>query len=137
MGLFDRIFRSEIFTWWNGNTYGTRWTTWRKGQLVGEDQGGNRYYEARGGTGPANKPRRWVVYAGQAEPSTVPADWHGWLHYTTDTPPTKETYQPKPWQKPHEPNHTGTPLAYRPSGSTLVSGERPPATGDYQPWRPE
>jgi NADH:ubiquinone oxidoreductase subunit len=27
-------------------------------------------------------------------------------------------------------------LAYRPPGSTLASGHRPPATGDYQPWTP-
>jgi NADH:ubiquinone oxidoreductase subunit len=31
---------------------------------------------------------------------------------------------------------TGTPAAYRPSGSTLASGRRPAATGDYQAWTP-
>jgi NADH:ubiquinone oxidoreductase subunit len=34
------------------------------------------------------------------------------------------------------PNLTGTPYAYRPAGSTLASGHRPKATGDYQPWTP-
>ena len=29
-----------------------------------------------------------------------------------------------PWQKPHQPNLTGTPLAYRPPGSVLRGGER-------------
>jgi NADH:ubiquinone oxidoreductase subunit len=31
---------------------------------------------------------------------------------------------------------TGTREAYRPSGSTLASGRRPAATGDYQAWTP-
>jgi len=40
------------------------------------------------------------------------------------------------WEKPHVANMTGTPAAYRPSGSTLASGRRPKATGDYQAWTP-
>ena len=32
---------------------------------------------------------------------------------------------------------TGTPLAYRPDGSLLASGERPRVTGDYDAWSPE
>jgi NADH:ubiquinone oxidoreductase subunit len=31
---------------------------------------------------------------------------------------------------------TGTPGAYRPPGSTLASGRRPKATGDYKAWSP-
>jgi len=53
-----------------------------------------------------------------------------------DTPPTEETYQRKPWQLPHRPNMTGTAQAYRPPGSTLASGHRPAATGDYEAWKP-
>jgi NADH:ubiquinone oxidoreductase subunit len=66
----------------------------------------------------------------------VPPDWHGWLHYTVDQPPTEVGYVSLPWQKPHEPNMTGTGRAYRPAGSILASAERPKATGDYRPWRP-
>ena len=29
--------------------------------------------------------KRWVIYNGVVEASRVPADWHGWLHYTNDT----------------------------------------------------
>lgn len=127
MGLFR-----EIFSWWSGNTWGTRLWTWRKGELVGEDAFGNRYYRERNGK------RRWVIYKDLAEASAVPADWHGWLHYTVDEPPTAEPdYKPRPWQKPHRPNLTGTPLAYRPPGSTLRPERRPAATGDYEPWKPE
>jgi len=126
MGIF-----TEIFAWWTGNTYGTRLHTWRKGVLVGEDEFGNRYYRERNGA------KRWVIYRDLAEASKVPPDWHGWLHHTVDEPPTEESYSPRPWQISHQPNMTGTPRAYRPRGSTLVSGDRPPATGDYEPWRPK
>ena len=34
---------SQIFTWWNGQTIGTRFYTARNGELVGEDDQGNRY----------------------------------------------------------------------------------------------
>jgi NADH:ubiquinone oxidoreductase subunit len=128
----------EIFVWWGGNTWSNRIYTWLRGQLVGEDEFGNRYFVQMNGVGPLGKPRRWVIYANEAEPSQVPPDWHGWLHYTVDTPPTEEAYQPRPWQKRHQMNMTGTLAAYRPAGSILTPGSsRPKATGDYKPWRPE
>ena len=130
-------FFSEIFAWWHGNTWGTRLTIWSQGRFVGQDDLGNRYYEQRKGVGPAGRPRRWVTYTGLAAASKVPPDWHGWLHYTVDEPPTVESYQARPWQKPHLMNMTGTPEAYRPPGSILTHGVRPKATGDYEPWRPE
>ena len=34
----------EIFTWWNGQTFGTRLKTIFFGKLVGEDHSGNKYY---------------------------------------------------------------------------------------------
>ena len=130
---------SEIFSWWGGNTWGTRWTTWRTGGLVGEDGLGNRYYQqrpGRGREGPLGKPRRWVIYKDLAEASKVPPEWHGWLHHTHDTPPVNDGYVPKPWQKEHKMNMTGTRDAWRPQGSILASGQRPKATGDYKPWKP-
>jgi NADH:ubiquinone oxidoreductase subunit len=127
---------SEIFAWWGGNTWGTRLTIWRQGRFLGKDEFGNRYYVQKRGVGPLGVPRRWVIYEDSAEPSKVPPDWHGWLHYTVDQPPTEVGYVSLPWQKPHEPNMTGTGRAYRPAGSILASAERPKATGDYRPWRP-
>ena len=128
---------SEIFTWWGGNTWSNRIYTWLRGRLVGTDEFGNSYYVQNKGVGPLGQPRRWVIYANEAEPSQVPSDWHGWLHYTVDTPPTEETYESRPWQKRHQKNLTGTPLAPRPRGSILATGGRPKATGDYRPWRPK
>lgn len=123
---------SQIFTWWNGQTIGTRLYTWRKGELVGEDAAGNRYFRARDGSD-----RRWVTYNGAVEASRVPTEWHGWLHHTVDEPPTEMAYAARGWEKPHLPNLTGTPDAYKPSGSLKAEGRRPPATGDYEAWRPE
>lgn len=123
-------FLLQIFTWWNGQTLGTRFFTWRKGIKVGEDAFGNVYYRN------SDASKRWVIYNGLAEPTTVSADWHGWLHYTADTPPTETDYTPHDWQKPHRPNLTGTPGAYRPRGSILTPERRPRATGDYDAWSP-
>jgi NADH:ubiquinone oxidoreductase subunit len=131
MGLFQ-----AIFTWWNGANIGTQvFTLWRGGE-VGRDQAGNRYFEERRAAPPRAK-RRWVVYKGLAEASKVPSDWHGWLHHTFEAPPTREPFKVKAWEKPHVPNLSGTPFAWRPPGSLWRGGRRPKATGDYQPWAPD
>jgi len=128
----------QIFTWWNGQTLNTRFHTWRHGELVGTDEFGNAYYQTKGGAiDPAlGYCRRWVIYAGISEGSKTPPGWYGWLHYTSDVPPSAENYQPREWQLPYQPNLTGTPFAYRPSGSTLAEAARPTATGDYKAWQP-
>jgi len=122
-------------------TIGTRLLTWWSGELVGSDSFGNRYYRRKGtaklikGGGMESRDRRWVIYRGEAEPSKVPAEWHGWLHHTCDTPPD-ESAPRRPWQKPHLPNLTGTASAYRPPGSIQGGGRRAAAAGDYEPWIP-
>lgn len=124
---------TQIFTWWNGQTLGTRFFTWRKGTFVGEDEFGNKYYQANV---PPFGDRRWVIYSGYAEASAIPAGWHGWIHHTIDVPPSQENYQPREWQQPHRSNPTGTPAAYRPKGSTAGHSRRPRTTGDYEAWTP-
>lgn len=120
---------AEIFTWWAGQTIGTRFSTWRTGELVGEDEAGNKFYRSQTGE------KRWVIYNGEAEASKVSPDWHGWLHKTYDEPPTDAPLQHKSWEKPHQPNLTGTGLEYRPNGSILQS--KPADTADYEAWVPE
>ncbi|MCQ8782523.1 NADH:ubiquinone oxidoreductase subunit NDUFA12 [Mangrovibrevibacter kandeliae] len=120
----------QIFTWWQGTTIGTRVFTSRRGQKVGEDEFGNVYYQTADGA------RRWVIYNGPAEASRIPPGWHGWIHRRTDVAPSQANYQPRAWQKPHVPNLTGTPNAYRPKGSILNTAERPRVTGDYDAWVP-
>jgi NADH:ubiquinone oxidoreductase subunit len=137
-GWLAMKFLQRMFTWWNSQTFGTQVWTWLYGEFVGEDQFGNRYYRTKGGKiDPAlGIERRWVVYRGVAEASTVPPSWFGWLHHTVDVPPPQDQEKAYPWEKPHRPNLTGTPGAYRPSGSTLAQGRRPKATGDYKAWTP-
>lgn len=114
-------------------TLGTLICTWAKGKLVGTDTAGNRYYVekccAKNG-----RPKRWVMFKGGVEASKVPPEWHAWLHYTAEAPLTGIDRQP--WQKPHQPNATGTAQAYLPPGHDLMGGRRERATGDYQAWQP-
>ena len=133
-----KSFLLRFFTWWNGQTLNTQLWTWLYGEFIGTDEFGNRYYRTKGGKIDAElrMERRWVIYNGYAEASMVGPNWHGWLHHTVDIPPTQEKYKPRPWQKPHRPNLTGTPGAPRPSGSTLAQSRRPKATGDYKAWIP-
>jgi len=115
-------------------TIGTRLFTRLRGREVGRDRFGNVYYEERRPR-PGMRRRRWVIYARNVDASEVPPEWHAWLHYTTDAPlPEVKLY---PWQKEHQPNLTGTPLAYRPPGHDLEGGRRQRATGDYEAWTPE
>ena len=104
------------------------------GEPAGRDSAGNRYYRRSRGWGPRRE-QRWVVYAGEAEASKVPPEWHGWLHRTTNEVPVQGA-QRRAWQKDHLPNLTGTDLAYRPPGHTLKGGQRAAAVGDYEPWTP-
>lgn len=116
-------------------TIGTKLFTWLRGERVGEDAEGNRYYQEKRAVA-GRRRRRWVIYNGTVEASRVPPDWHGWLHYTTDAPPPKGGLPARPWQKPHQPNLSGTEHAYRPPGHTLEGGKRAKATGDYEAWTP-
>ena len=120
---------SDLFTWWNGATIGTRVYTALVGRPVGTDEFGNHYFENRRG-------RRWVIYNGYAEASAIPPGWYGWMHKTVDEPPTAASYQPREWEKPHMPNPTGTREAYRPQGSLHFHAPKPPPR-DYEPWQPK
>jgi NADH:ubiquinone oxidoreductase subunit len=126
----------KIFTWWNGATLGALYDIGRRSTFVGEDEQGNKYYEEKKVSLEGRK-RRWVIYNGLAEASRVSADWHGWLHHTFEEAPTVAPLKKKAWEKPHRPNLTGTIHAYRPPGSLARGGERAPATGDYEAWRPD
>jgi NADH:ubiquinone oxidoreductase subunit len=119
---------------------GTRIFTWLRGERVGTDADGNGYYREKGGVrrnvGGLGRERRWVIYRGETEASKVPPEWNAWLHHTVTAPPS-DTAPRRAWLKKHLPNQTGTPAAYRPRGHEFRGAKRAPATGDYEPWRPE
>ncbi|AXQ93481.1 NADH:ubiquinone oxidoreductase subunit NDUFA12 [Cereibacter azotoformans] len=116
-------------TWWDGQTLGTQFFTWRQGVKVGEDEQGNTFYTSKDGK------RRWVIYNGEIEASRISPDWHGWLHRTWEDPPTARPLAHKPWEKPHVENLTGTEGAYAPPGS--IRRAEPIARRDYEAWQPE
>jgi len=122
-------FLLRLLTWWNSQTLGTQVYTSRHGQKVGEDAQGNLFYQTRDGK------RRWVIFNGEAEASRVSPDWHGWLHHTWDDPPTKVPLPRKDWEKPHQPNLTGSPAAYVPAGS--LRRPAPAPRRDYDAWQPD
>ncbi len=125
---------TQFFTWWNGQTYGTRFFTARKGERVGEDEFGNVYYRAPSKIPSSIAEHRWVIYNGYTEASAIPPGWHGWMHHRTDTPPSEEEYKPREWQMEHQANQTGTAGAYRPDGS--LYNPKPETEKDYEAWSP-
>jgi NADH:ubiquinone oxidoreductase subunit len=123
------------------NSFFTVLRTWLRGELVGADEYGNRYYRRRGDRNSAGaewrRERRWVVFARDADPTLVPPGWVGWLHRRFEKPPSEQPLPAPRWEKERVPNLTGTPAAYLPPGAIERGGHRPPATGDYEAWRPE
>lgn len=92
---------------------------------IGTDEFGNKYF-----IGKNNK--RSVSYNGIAEPSKVPMQWHGWLHYNTDELPSLNNNNKKfSWQKIHTPNLTGTKHRYTPNLSTTKK-----TNSNYESWQP-
>lgn len=129
----------QIFAWWDGTTWGTSFTTWRRGEYVGSDEFGNRYFRTRKGRkDPAlGIERRWVIYNGEAEASRIPPAWHRWMHHTSDEPPSEVDYAPREWEKSARPNMTGTAGAHRPRGSILRPDPDAAITKGYDAWTPD
>ena len=121
-----------LFTWWNGNTVGTKLYTFLRGKKVGEDYLGNSYFESK------NLESRWCIYRDQSEASRISPEWNSWLRYISNTVPTSDniTYE---WQKRFDGNTTGLGGAYKPSitneGSSKEDLEN--YQSDYKAWKPE
>ena len=95
------------------------------GTLAGTDSSGNAYYYQKG-----NPKKRWVVYKGKNEATKIPPHWHCWIHGFSNIPLNlKYNYS---WQKPHLPNLTGTPLAYKPYNTVKKENHK----YGYTSWRP-
>lgn len=133
MGIFK-----NIFTWWEGATFGTAINTMARGERVGSDGEGNAYYQSRKAV--EGKRKRWVMYNGSNDASRVPPEWHGWLHHTHDDIPELRPALIEGENAPTRPkiiNPTGTLAAYRPAGAPESGAKRARATGDYVAWNPE
>ena len=115
-------FFKEIFTWWNGQTLGTRLQTIFFGKLVGEDELGNKYYQNKKG-------KRWVIYNGEVEASKIPNDWYSWMHHTNNKIENIHNLEKHKWQKNHLPNQTGTKNAYNPKNNKNATEKK------YKTWQ--
>ena len=109
----------------NMTTIGTKIYTLLYGKYVGTDQFGNRYYKHRKQDG-FGRHKRWVVYHGQVEPSKIPPEWHGWMHYMLDIMDNTQYT----WQKEYQPNVTGTKRA-------CSLPKESASHKNYQSWQPD
>ena len=98
----------KIFVWWNQETLGTKIETLFFGKFVGKDHLGNKYYESKKG-------KRWVIYAEEIDASKIPVEWYSWIHFTRNKIERKHDLEKYEWQKPDQPNLTGTESAYYPN----------------------
>lgn len=93
----------------------------RGGTLIGTDKYGNKYYEDTGNYYFFSR-HRYVVYPYvdryTFDASQVPSEWHRWLHYMTDDPPTKVPPEPRKFLQSHEANQTGSKMEYVPYSTT-------------------
>ena len=115
-------FLKKIFTWWNRDTLGTRIKTIFTGKFVGKDNFGNKYYQNKQG-------KRWVIYSGEIDSSKIPVEWYSWMHFTPNKIEKTHDFKKYEWQKPHQPNLTGTEKAYYPYKEKDVSKKK------YKTWK--
>ena len=118
----------EIFTWWNGQTIGTRIWSYFNGVLVGTDDQGNKYYKNKKDT------KRWVIYNSITESTLVNPEWNNWLRYTSLSKPSES--EKHDWQINHVPNLTGTDAAYDPENSKKEI-KSVAKNDDYKKWSPK
>ncbi|KAJ6355428.1 hypothetical protein OIU77_005923 [Salix suchowensis] len=60
--------------------------------LVGVDKVGNRHFTRTEEIGGIMKEKRWVVFKGEEDPTSLPAEWICWLNGQRKRAPTPEVY---------------------------------------------
>lgn len=125
-GWFDAFKASGIYGLVDGKVAETILVHGPTGKLVGSDHLGNHYYERTEDTQYGR--HRWVVYkdkrAVHYNASSVPAEWHGWLHYINDEPPTLVAPHYPVFHVPHTPSKTMSDERYLPKGSWVKASEK-------------
>ena len=116
-------FLKKIFTWWNRDTFGTRIKTILFGKFIGSDEYGNKYYKNKKG-------KRWVIYANEIDASKIPVEWYSWIHHMPNKIENIHKLEKHDWQKPHQPNLTGTDSAYYPNKNNKDATEK-----KYKSWK--
>ena len=100
------------------------------GKKAGEDHLGNKYFYRLVKN---NKEKRWVIYKGEPDGSSVPSHWQAWLTRTVNSIPiNKKKYK---WQKKHVPNLTGSQDAYNSLENIFDNNLKKKHTA-YSSWNP-
>lgn len=103
------------------------------GKLIGQDEYKNRYFELKSKDYLGRK-KRLCVYSGIVEASKIPANWHAWMHHTTNDPISHKKLF---WMKAHTPDLTGTTYAFTPnkhSQFNVYGKSNMNKIIDYTPW---
>ncbi|MDC3068602.1 NADH-ubiquinone oxidoreductase subunit NDUFA12 family protein [Candidatus Pelagibacter sp.] len=116
-------FLKKIFIWWNRDTFGTRIKTILFGKFIGSDEFGNKYYQSK-------KRKRWVIYAKEIDASKIPVEWYSWIHFMPNKIENIHKLEKHDWQKPHQPNLTGTDSAYYPNKNNKDATKK-----KYKSWK--
>jgi len=106
----------------------------RFGELKGVDQFGNKYYESSRSI-PGR--HRWVVSGNNRDfnASNVPAEWHSWLHYTSDMPVSgSEQIIYKLKHQPTVTSKLGANANYMPPLHWINGSKSEPKTANYESW---
>ena len=106
-----------------------------RGNLVGKDPEGNKYYTSNISHG-IKKEKRWVLYKNDDDPTSIDPGWHAWLHHVLQDVPNLKTKKNFYWQKKISPNYTGTKKAYLPSGHILSKEKKIKKIKNYESWTP-
>ena len=106
-----------------------------RGNLVGKDQDGNKYYTSDISHG-IKKEKRWVLYKNEDDPTSIEPMWHSWLQHVVKNVPNLKTKKNFYWQKKISPNQTGTEKAYFPPGHTLNRERKIKKIKNYESWMP-
>ncbi|CAL1528163.1 unnamed protein product [Lymnaea stagnalis] len=104
IGSFLKLFRHDDLKW---------------GTCIGEDKFGNKYYQNNYYFYGKN---RWVSFPPSVgfdfDASQVPPEWHRWLQYITDEPPSTHPLPKRNWMADHTENLTGSSKEYVPYSTT-------------------
>ena len=73
-----------------------------------------------------------MIYNGEINASKIDSDWFQWIHYQTDTNPSRSEIKKHSWQTPHSENKTGTSDAYKPN--KIINKHKD--FKKYESWKP-
>ena len=89
---------------------------------MGVDDLGNIYYSS------FDKKRRWVIYEKENYASELSIEWHGWLHWTTNSIPIKVSKSKSSMNKVFVPTNRN---------SSTNDYEKLGIDHTYEPWVPK